>query len=301
MIFSELYSVYYNAVARILTKSVNNELNGEELNKAVNDETFSESFMTIIPSLIGQKWQLLNEDFSTQILNPPTMPLTILQKRWLKAISLDPRIKLFNVEFEGLDDVEPLFTADDFIVFDKYADGDDYGDERYIENFRLILDSIRNNYPLAITVETGKGKRVFMNISADSLEYSEKDDKFRIITRDRGKATINVGRIISCKKYEGKNIKTEKRNINHNRYLVFELVDERNALERAMLHFAHFEKQTEKLDENRYKVTLKYDGDDETELVIRVLSFGPKIKVTEPESFVELIKDRLKRQKNMNL
>ena len=31
-------------------------------------------------------------------------------------------------------------------------------------------------------------------------------------------------------------------------------------------------------------------------MVIRLLSFGPMIKVTEPESFVELIKERLKKQ-----
>ena len=81
----------------------------------------------------------------------------------------------------------------------------------------------------------------------------------------------------------------------------FELTDQRNALERAMLHFAHFEKQAEKAGEDRYKVKVTYDKEDETELVIRILSFGPMIKVTFPEDFVDLIRDRLKRQKSCGL
>ena len=81
--------------------------------------------------------------------------------------------------------------------------------------------------------------------------------------------------------------------------LVIELIDERNALERAMLHFSHLEKKTEKVSNDRYKITLYYDKDDETELLIRVLAFGPVMKVTEPESFIEQIKQRLRMQNNL--
>ena len=62
-----------------------------------------------------------------------------------------------------------------------------------------------------------------------------------------------------------------------------------------------FEKQAEKIDDEHYKLILKYDKDDETELVIRILSFGPMVKVIEPYSFVELIKKRLEMQKSCGL
>ena len=42
-------------------------------------------------------------------------------------------------------------------------------------------------------------------------------------------------------------------------------------------------------------------GCDETEIVIRVLSFGPYVKALEPESFVNLIKERLISQKSCEL
>jgi len=209
-------------------------------------------------------------------------------------------VKLFDLDFSGLEDVEPLFTHEDYIVYDKYSDGDDFEDENYIEHFRIILDSIRKGYPLKIAINNRHGERVTLNILADSLEYSEKDDKFRIITRDSGMAVVNVGRIISCEKYEGNRVRAMKRNPKTKK-LVFEVTDERNALERSMMHFAHFEKQTERIDNDIYLVTLFYDKDDETEMVIRILSFGPKIRVIEPENFINLIKDRLKRQKSCEL
>lgn len=65
-----------------------------------------------------------------------------------------------------------------------------------------------------------------------------------------------------------------------------------------MLHFAHFEKRVERMDSGRYMLRLKYYENDETELVIRVLSFGPHVMAVEPESFINLIKDRLIAQKS---
>ena len=79
--------------------------------------------------------------------------------------------------------------------------------------------------------------------------------------------------------------------------VTLKVYDKRNTLERSMLHFAHFEKQVEKLDEETYMVHIKYDKDDETELVIRVLSFGPTVEVIEPDGFRNLIIERLKKQK----
>ena len=68
-----------------------------------------------------------------------------------------------------------------------------------------------------------------------------------------------------------------------------------------MLHFAHFEKRAERTDDGRYILRLTYDADDETELVIRVLSFGPCVRVLEPERFAELIRQRLTAQKTPGL
>ena len=118
MIFSELYSAYYNTVAAIISGILDGEHSEKELQKIVADRAFGESVLTILPSLKNEKWQLVHSDMTTSLENKPTMPLTTLQKQWLKAISLDPRVKLFGVEFPDFDDVEPLFTPADYHVYD---------------------------------------------------------------------------------------------------------------------------------------------------------------------------------------
>lgn len=70
----------------------------------------------------------------------------------------------------------------------------------------------------------------------------------------------------------------------------------RNALERAMLQFANYEKSTRKLDDDTYECLIYYNKDNEIELLIEILSFGPMIKVVGNETFLRQIKERLKRQ-----
>lgn len=122
MIFSELYSAYYNAVASILSALIDGNSSEEEVQKIVIDRAFGESMLTILPSLKNEKWQLMYPDMTTALEHKPTLPLTTLQKRWLKAVSLDPRVKLFGVEFPALCDVEPLFTPADYLIYARLSE-----------------------------------------------------------------------------------------------------------------------------------------------------------------------------------
>lgn len=298
MIFSELYSAYYNTVARILGAAVARPLDKNEMRGMIEENAFGESILYIGPAIASERWQLVRADGTTPIRRVPTMPLTTLEKRWLKAICADPRMRLFTDDLPDFPDVEPLFGPDDVSVFDAYSDGDPYDDEAYVGRFRLILEAIRQKTPLDIRMKNRKGGITRMILTPEYLEYSEKDDKFRLIgSGNRYGGTVNLQRIVSCEPYDGPfrhepvgKPQTDARTVE------FELVDQRNALERALLHFAHFEKQARRLDDGRYEVKITYDKEDEAELVIRILSFGPLIKVTSPGHFVELIKDRLKRQ-----
>ena len=302
MVFSELYSAYYNAVAEILRKASDHPVSRREITEITQKAAFSESMLSIVPALTGGKWQVLREDGTAVLDHPPTMPLTMLQKRWIKAILLDPRIRLFEEEIPELPEVEPLFTPEDVTVVDRYADGDPYEDEHYRRHFRLILNALKLKYPLNIEYRTGKGRTARTVLMPERLEYSEKDDKFRLIGEDeRRLGVINVGRIISMRPFAGVLERPGHVKAAGKASVVFEVRDERNALERVLMHFAHFEKEAEKLDGEHYRVTVHYDRDDETEMVIRILSFGPLVRVTGPEDFVGLIRERLIRQKNLGL
>ena len=301
MIFSELYSAYFNAVALILKQACDHPLSKAELRRIVNEKAFDESLLKIEPALLEERWQLLRPDGTTTLGHIPTMPLTTLQKRWLKAILLDPRIRLFpDLNAEELWaqlDAEPLFRPESICRFDQYLDGDPYEDENYIRHFRTILDAIHHRTPLRIEARNKNGEIRTFDIMPETLEYSEKDDKFRLYGRGRRYQYINLARIVRCEAGGGEiAYEPEKENQLPQRTVELEVLNERNALERVLMHFAHFEKQAERLDQNRYRVQINYNAEDETEMLIRILAYGPLVKVTSPDSFADLIRDRLKRQ-----
>ena len=226
--------------------------------------------------------------------------MTDTEKRWLRAVLNDSRVKLFDVDIKGLENIKPLYGQDMFVYFDRYNDGDPYDDERYVRNFKTVLKALREKCKVAVKFRGRTGKVHNKSVIPYNIEYSPQDDKFRLQAYARHTQwTINIARIEDCKlgeKFEKTvpyKVKKEK--------LIIELTDERNALERAMLHFSHLEKKTEKISDDKYKITLYYDKDDETELLIRVLAFGPVMKVTEPEAFIEQIKKRLEMQDKLKM
>lgn len=302
MIFHEIYSAYYNAVAEILKQAVNGTLTADKLKQICDEKAFTESFLTIVPALKEQRWQLLCDDLSTPLKHVPTQPLSLLQKRWLKAISLDERMSLFEVDLSFLDDVEPLFTPEDIVVFDKYGDGDPFSEPHYIEVFRTALEAIKSHRSAEIAYHSAKGNFRRFRCRPTKLEYSEKDDKFRLLVNGcRNIEVINLAGIENITLSDTPYRKQPQRKPTATRCIEAELIDERNALERAMLHFAHFERETQKISDDTYLLRITYSESDETELLIRILSFGPRIKVLSPDGFVESIKQRLKMQADRGL
>lgn len=306
MLFSEIYSAYYNTVASIILCSQQGKLDSDSLYNIVKQSAFPESFMTIGSALETGRWPLVKKDYSTNIQNIPTMPLSILQKRWLKALCNDKRIRLFVADEvlerlkNQLQDVEPLFTENDYYLYDKYSDGDPYDDSGYIKNFRTVLDAIHQKKIISVEYTDRFAKRKKISCVPYKIEYSEKDDKFRIISKFKNRHSIlNIARINSCEFTENSktdDISGENLLYNSGTSVTLEIYDERNAMERVMLAFAHFEKRAVQISDEVYQLTLNYDSFDETELVVRVLSFGPMVKVLEPESFKNLIQERILKQ-----
>lgn len=294
MLFSEIYGSYYNVVAAVLAEAAEGCLTECRLTELVREKAFAESVLTIPAALKSGDWPLLGKDLTPVLRHKPTMPLTTLQKRWLKALLLDPRIALFAPDAAGLEDVEPLYTPGTFVWFDRYADGDPYGDEDYIRHFQTVLHALREKRRLRIRFRGGTGARHQIVCIPYRLEYSAKDDKFRLLTADiRRDNVINLARVKSCQlleEYDADSFRPPEKRLHE---LVLLLHDERNALERVLLHFSHFEKETRKLDERLYQIRLRYDQEDETELLIRVLSFGPVLEVKAPAEFIALIRERV--------
>ena len=300
MIFNEIYSVYYAAAAKLINAAIDGRLNTESMNSIIGETAFAESGIYISGAIRNEEWKLIDKSFNTPIRNHAELPLTDLQLRFLKAISLDPRFRLFYDDLpSGLEDIEPLYSAEDFRCFDTFADGDPYTDEKYKANFKMLLYALKNKRRVIITCKGSNSSARRSCASPLSLEYSEKDDKFRLhCLCGRKLRTINVARILDCV------LTSEKAEVenNHERKkasVTLEIVNERNVPERCMLGFSNYRRRTRRINDNLYEMRLDYYTDDETELLIRILSFGQFVRVTEPEAFVEKLRERLKKSREL--
>jgi hypothetical protein len=316
-LFSEIYSCYYKVVDKILNAALENPLSKLDITKIIDDNAFSESAFYIIPKLLDGEWNLMkskDNKYISKLEGKIKLPVTNLEKAWLKSLLSDRRIRLFlkddQIEFfkEYLKDTEPLFDSRDFHYYDIYLDGDDYNNDTYIKNFRKIMVAINSKAIVEISFESSKSGSKAGSFLPYKIEYSSKDDKFRVhaFRVHYGKivhnSIINISRISTIEA----TVESLNTDISIDSYIrshkyvdsvVIEISKERNAVERCMLHFANFEKRTE-YDEctDKYLSYIYYNKQDETELLIRILSFGPVIRVLGPENFLTLIKDRVKRQ-----
>ena len=314
-LFSEVHNCYFQVIKSLIeTKKCISE---KELNYRIQNDCFEESILYLLPKLTEHGWGfyekqngILRSKFSTDFY----VPLTGLQRAYIKAILTDDKIRLFLSDEEiahintVFADVEPLYQADDFYYYDRFADKDDYQNPDYRKHFQLIMEAIQNHEYLDILYESRLNHRVHHRYLPCRLEYSIKNDRFRLLAveshlqRNPRIEILNLSRIVKIISTDSTVNRLPDINKSLKRSYYREpariiIKDRRNALERAMLQFANYEKSTRKIGDDTYECLIYYNQKTETELLIEVLSFGPMIKVVGSEAFLRLIKERLARQK----
>ncbi len=318
-LFSEVYGAYFRAVARLLSRKSVTE---NEIYGIVTREAFRDSMLFLPPRLIPQKdgsdWGLLRKNadgtYSPVTKNPPVKPVTELHKRWLRAKLDDPKFRLFldddtiSLLADKLSDIKPLYRKEHFRFTDKFNDGDNYSDELYRRNFRAVLDGIKSGELIHVEFETAHGQRRSSTYLPLKMEYSPKNDKFRLYCcnvsggKAVGSGKINIGRIKSVTltgkmPVEGFSMESFFSQRKCTEPVTVHVSTRRNAVERFMMEFAAYEKHSEyDTETGSCTVKLWYDKADETELLIRLLSFGPAIEILSPSDFREQAAKRIRRQ-----
>ncbi len=300
MIFSEIYGLYFRTMEKLIAEASSGTLDRESFCRIVRETAFSESELFIESAIKSGEWKVIDESYNTPYEFSPRMPLTETEKRWIKTVSLDKKFKLFIDEVPSwLEKTEPLFSPDDILYPDRFSGGDDYESEDYRKIFKTILKALKEDRKLHIAYKSGKGYFHEGDFVPRRLEYSPKEDKFRLYTGNIFKNNIlNLGRIVKCcpgdpfRRESLLPLKIKKLEVR------FELTNERNCLERALIHFSSFEKETVRLERKKFLVTLRYNENDESEILIRLLQFGQFVKVVAPEYMVNLIKERIFNQKS---
>lgn len=341
-LFSEIYSCYYQVLRHILCRQ--DAMTMQDIRSQICKEGFGESMLSIIPRLKDGTWNLLdrNGELFLSRLSPSFLtPLSSLEKSYLKALLSDPRIGLF-LEKEQLDtlgkmlaDVKPLWRQEQFYYYDRFSDGDPYREclqretdpasgggihtdisqdnyERFRHNFRILLQAQKKQQYVDLDYTSPAGTRVHHYYVPARIEYSVKNDRFRLLAlKNAGNGSLrleilNVARIqnvsltdryLSCEA----DLNTLIRSSYYKEPVKLRIVNERNALERAMLHFANYEKDTKRTGANTYECCIYYNQSMETELLIEVMSFGPVLRVLGNERFLNALRSRLKRQRELLL
>lgn len=316
-LFSEIYNCYYQVVDSILKRAEKYPVTRQDMNEICSELGFAESGLYILPKLIRQEWKLLSSEdgisYRALTESHAALPLTLLQRSWLKTLLLDDRFRLFFTDEElplmenYVQDAELLWGPDAFHYYDQYAGGDCYTSPEYREHFRTLLAAISRKQYVTISYQSEKGRRITHHYLPLKLEYSSKNDQFRLLAipeNERHSIYIRIMNLRGITKADPLP-RFDKEELDFSGLIQktyykdpvrLLIKNQRNALERAMLHFSNYEKKTKKIDEDTWECLIYYNSSMETELLIEILSFGPAIKVTGPESFLAQIKNRLKKQ-----
>lgn len=313
-LFSEIYNCYFQILKSLLTET--NGFSYEELYSKINLDGFEESSLYILPKLSSGEWKLFKKEGSLYISKLSEnfyVPLTDLQGSYIKTLLNDNRIRLFLDEKQideigrFLGDVSLLWEEDTFYYYDRFADSDEFSNPKYKDIFRTLINAIEKKHYVDIEYISRPGHRVHHHYFPGRLEYSIKNNKFRLLALKKSGKNVMRLEILNLDRMDKVSILnetiTDKINFNtiiKNSYykepLRLLIHNKRNALERTMLHFANYEKNTTKLDKDLYECHIWYNENMETELLIEVMSFGPMIEVLGNKRFLEQLKKRLKRQ-----
>lgn len=317
-LFHEIYNCYFDVVRRILTEAQDAPVSVKRMEEIARAHGFQETALAILPKLTSGAWPLLDElgekEYHSRLSRAPRTPLSSLQKSWLKALLGDRRIRLFLTDEDiarlnrELSQVQPLYSDGDFHYYDRYADGDPVESEAYRAHFQTALYALREGRILLVTYEGKEGRTRSFEAAPYQIQYSSKDDKFRLCCLKYSRGAFRINTLLNFAKIRECRLSSETvpESVASCRFqpvsraaepVLLQISGERNSLERCMLHFASYEKHTEYDEENGcWLCSIYYDSADETELLIDVLSFGPVVKVLGPESFLAQVRERVKRQ-----
>lgn len=271
------------------------------------------------------------EDYLYQLL-----PITKVECRWLLMVLNSPMSKIF-IEGKQIDALKmamqsvPFYTTpfpiEKINYFDQYNKKECerrlnlenemvsqlYHSQEELQFLKMIYQAMIDETEIEITYKTWKKIEKVTICAPAWLEYSRRDDIFRVWCVDGEKERIqkvNVNRILVIKNLADRkySLKVEQERIQNiqdksMQKLEVEFYDEaKNIPDRILTEFSVWRKRcVYDIKTRKYKMELYYSILDEKEILIRLMSYGPHVKITAPDdNFVySEIKRRIEQQKKL--
>ena len=264
------------------------------------------------------------------------LPITKVECRWLLMVLNSPLSKIF-IEGKQIDALKKAmqsapfhttpFPIEKINYFDQYNKKECerrlnpenemvsqlYHSQEELQFLKMIYQAMIDETEIEITYKTWKKIEKVTICAPAWLEYSRRDDIFRVWCVDGEKERIqkvNVNRILVIKNLADRkySLKVEQERIQNiqdksMQKLEVEFYEEaKNIPDRILTEFSVWRKRcVYDIKTRKYKMELYYSILDEKEILIRLMSYGPHVKITaSDDNFVySEIKRRIEQQKKL--
>ncbi|MCM1298341.1 MAG: WYL domain-containing protein, partial [[Eubacterium] siraeum] len=265
---------------------------------------------TVLEKAFRPKYSAEYSSFGTDIC-----PLTGVEARWLLTVLNDPKADLFLTAKEKEAVARCIsafgyssFKADAVKYFDRYYKETDFKKERGL--LTAVIFAIKNHRVIEASYISKRGNKVVGSFKPLTVEYSKRDDVFRIFALSCGSGAVFTMILngiqemsVTDNVFDFKKAMSELDGFfaQNKSEITVEFYDRRNLTDRILSEFSPWEKQCLYNKESElYSLTVSYQKTDELEMVIRLMGYGNEIVIKDQNHPIALeIKRRLYRQREI--
>ncbi|WP_297417821.1 WYL domain-containing protein [Clostridium sp.] len=327
-LFHEYKNKYFHLVFRILNLSKNG-LYKDEIIRLIEKEEYDEKiigkdFKTFEGMLLNQYSKIDNFNFLEKrdgkyysiLNNEDSVPLKVrfskLEKSWLNGMIKEPVVQALF----GKGTIEKLEAAlidvkdgsnEVIELTNKMKNDFDVDLEKLSKDFYTILEGIINEKPIIYSNVDKNGNEYNNQLALPiRIEYSLKDDKFRASLyslEEKRSIMVNLHTLKEVKIAQNVNSKVKREDVlkklKEKKYseipITIELEDIRGAMERCFMSFSSFERNSRTISENKYEIDIYYYTFEEDEVIRKIMSLGPYVKVKSPDRVKDIVIDKIKK------
>lgn len=314
-LFEESKNRYFSLITKILNASVSG-LEEEKIIEIINDGEYEEkvigknqqSFQGLMLNQYesNDNFNLLEkkEDKFYSVGGKVPIRFTRVEKIWINEMLKDTVCR----ELLGEDLARKLdkeLDIDEEIditsIIEKTNIEDTFKSKYPIENFNVLLKAIKNNKEIIYDNKSYKNKRAMplkieydirSNVLRTAMYYIEEERV--VIVNLSSMSNIRIANNNECKLERGEIYKKLRKDKRCREPIIFQVKDQRQAMERCFMTFASYERTSKILKDNIYEITLYYYTFQEEEIIRKILSLGSYITVLQPTTIKEKIIERVK-------
>lgn len=262
------------------------------------------------------------------------LPITKIEVRWLLSVLEDPLAKIF-LSTKQIDSIRYCLARAPFRMEKLQIDAINYFDRYNLEDrismgkkhiaqkgrvndkdllhIRTLYEAIIKEQKLHVVYRNWAGQKRYVTCAPLRIEYSRRDDVFRLWHVQNSKSQIriiNIPRIIHIEELVDKHF-----DLKEQREILDKLYDKtmtsiqiefyqgvKNLPDRILTEFSLWKKKcVYDSSECKFVMTLYYSVLDEKEIMIRLLSYGPYIRIiaSDDNYILKEIKARIKTQREI--